>query len=182
VASDWTGWNRMSLISDLRVASGREYEIDEEGFVPGSLQYVDRDYTFDHIPNIALGATHIRTAGNDKTIDESEICMSFKIAIPSTIFVIYADKLRVPPRWLGGFIDTREKVTRTDSNTSTLKGIFTLFAKDFEPGTIILSGNLSQAMADDPAFRGSMGTNYCMYSVAVKERGLSSNPDAGDDL
>jgi len=86
--------------------------------------------------------------------------------------VVYADKLRVLPRWLEGYCDTREKITRTDSNPSTLKGIFTLFAQACDAGVVTLYGNLSTAMRDDPAFcaSGPLGTNYCMYSVIVAER------------
>lgn len=162
----------MRLISDIQTESGKQYVIDCDGFVPGAQQYVDREYTFDCIPEIVLGHTHIRTAGNDKMIQEDSRCMSFRAAVPVTVFIVYADKLRVLPCWLNAFRDTREKVTRTDSNTSTLKGIFTLFAKDFDPGLITLNGNLSPVMADDEAFKrsGPMGTNYCMYSVVVKER------------
>ena len=156
------------IVSDLVVASGKQYAIQPGGFVPGAQQYVDRDYTFDYIPEIALGHTYIRTAGNDKMIDENDLCLSFRVNTPVTVFVVYADKLRALPCWLQDFRDTREKVTRTDSNTSTLKGIFTLFAKDFDPGIIALNGNLSRTMAGDSAFRSS-GMGYCMYTVVVKE-------------
>jgi hypothetical protein len=107
-------------------------------------------------------------------IGENDLCLSFVVATPVTVFIVYADKLHVLPSWLTGFRDTREKVTRTDANPSTLKGIFVLFAKEFESGPIHLYGNLSPAMADDPAFRaaGPMGTNYCMYSVVVKRRAV----------
>ena len=107
-------------------------------------------------------------------IDEAEPCLWLELARPATVYVVYADKLRVLPCWLRDYVDTREKVTRADSNASTLKGIFTLFAKDFGPGIITLNGNLSSAMRDDPAFcaSGPLGSNYCMYSVIVKQQRL----------
>lgn len=169
----------MSLVTELRVASGKTYWVDDDGFVPGARQYVDRDYIFDTIPEIARGATHIRTAGNDKMIPETAPCLSFVVTEPVTVMIVYADKLRGPlgstPCWLADFGDTREKVTRTDSNPSTLKGIFTLFTRDFEPGRVELWGNLAAAMAADPAFvaSGPLGTNYCMYSVVVKRRSIA---------
>lgn len=159
------------IISDLTAATGKEYFTDCGGFKQGALQYIDRDYVFDYIPDVAKGQTHIRTAGNDKMIDENDLCLSFRVDVPVTVFVVYADKLWALPRWLREFRDTRQKVTRTDSNTSTLKGISTLFSKGFPPGVISLNGNLSEGMADDPQFNesGLMGANYCMYSVVVKE-------------
>ena len=160
----------MGFITDLQTASGKDYVINHHGFNPGDRQYIDRDYTFDYIPQIALGHSHILTAGNDKMIPEDSLCLSFNVGVPVTVLVVYADKLRTIPNWLCEYKDTREKVTRTDSNVSTLKGIFTLFAKDFEPGLVELNGNLSATMAEDSAFKASVGTNYCMYSVVVKKR------------
>ena len=60
----------MKPISDIKTESGRRYAIDFNGFVAGARQYVDREYTFDYVPDVALGHTHIRTAGNDKMIPE----------------------------------------------------------------------------------------------------------------
>jgi hypothetical protein len=162
----------MEFISHLRTASGLEYLIDYDGIEAGKLQYVDRNYKFDYVPDIVWGCPHIRTHGNDKKINENDPCFSFDVAVPITVFCVYSDKLRELPNWMFDFIDTREKVTRTDSNTSTLKGIFTLFKKDFEPGTITLKGNLSSIMAKDADYLDMEGMNYCMYSVVLKNKSV----------
>ena len=162
----------MELVTRVTAASGKAYQIDPHGAAPGSLQYIDRDYTFDYVPELVLGQTHIRTAGNDKMIDEHAPCLRIELGAAATVYVVYADKLRLLPCWLKECVDTREKLTRADSNPSTLKGIFTLFARDFGPGVVTLYGNLSAAMRDDPTFQasGPLGTNYCMYSVIVKQQ------------
>jgi len=155
-------------ITDLLAASGKAYRIGK--FAPDAHQYIDRDYTFDHVPEFLEGACHILTAGDDKMIDEDEPCVSFHADRPVSVYVVYADKLRVLPKWLREFTDTREKVTRDDSDTTTLKGIFTLFARNFDAGPIILKGNLAPAMRNDPMFVARGGGTYCMYSVAVAEK------------
>ena len=160
--------NRRLCITDLTAASGKEYLVGS--FAPNALQYVDREYVFDYVPESLEGKPHIRTAGDDKMIDENDPCLSFRVNMPVTVYIVYADKLRVLPRWLEDFADTREKVTRDDSDTTTLKGIFTLFARDFNLGQIVLNGNLSEEMRSDPLFMARGGGTYCMYSVVVAER------------
>ncbi|MEW6357443.1 MAG: hypothetical protein AB1696_14025 [Planctomycetota bacterium] len=155
-------------ITNLVAASGKKYEVNR--FAPGALQYIDRDYVFDHVPDFLEGTLHIRTAGDDKMIGEDAPCVTFEVDSPVTVHVVYADKLRVPPRWLREFTDTREKATRDDTDTTTLKGIFTLFARDFEAGRITLNGNLSREMREDAQFKARGGGTYCMYSVVVARR------------
>ena len=155
------------VISELKAASEKPYVIDYGGFTRGTKQYIDRDYLFDYLPEFLKGQTKILTAGNDKHIDENSPCFSFHVNLPVTVYVVYADKMRVLPNWLKQYEDTRWKVTRKDSNASTLKGIFTLFAREFPAGQITLNGNLSKAMGEDPVFRRMNGGTYCMYSVVV---------------
>jgi hypothetical protein len=162
----------MELVTRVTAASGKAYQIAPGGAVTGGRQYIDRDYRFDYVPALVRGQTHILTAGNDKMIDEHAPCLRIELGAAATVYVVYADKLRVLPRWLEGYCDTREKITRTDSNPSTLKGIFTLFSQAFDAGVVTLYGNLSAAMRDDPTFQasGPLGTNYCMYSVIIKQQ------------
>ena len=157
-------------ITELHAASGKAYVVSQGDFLPGSLQYIDRDYTFDYIPQILKGAAKIKTAGNDKMIPEDRVCLSFRVNVPVTVYVVYGDKLRILPTWLQPWTDTRYKVTRKDTNPSTLKGIFTLFAKDFPPGVVTLNGNLSKQMAADEEFERMKGGTFCMYSVVVAPR------------
>ena len=154
-------------ITELRAASGKAYVAEADGFVPGGLQYIDRDYTFDYIPQVLKGAAKIKTAGDDKVIAEDKVCLSFRVNVPVTVYVVYGDKLRVLPSWLQEWTDTRYKVTRKDTNPTTLKGLFTLLAKDFPAGVVTLKGNLSRQMAEDEEFKRMKGSTFCMYSVVV---------------
>jgi len=159
-------------INNLEAASGKEYQINYNSLDKGSKQYIDRDYLFDYIPDFLRKKTYIKTAGNDKMINENKLCFSFETNVPITVYIVYADKLKILPKWLEGYNNTRDKITRQDSNTSNLKGIFSLFSKDFEAGKINLGGNLAEKMLDDQKFKdsGPLGTNYCMYSVILVKR------------
>ncbi len=157
-------------IRNLSAASGKLYLIEPCGFIQGGKQYIDRDYLLEYVPEALKGRTLVQTAGNDKLIDENETCLSFEVNVPVTVYVVYSDKLRVLPGWLKEFQDTRWKMTRKDTNPSTLKGIFTLLAKDFPAGKVTLYGNLSKAMAADPEFVKLKGSTFCMYSVVVAPR------------
>lgn len=159
-------------INNLEVDSGKEYQINYNSLDNGLKQYIDRDYLFDYIPDFLRKKTYITTAGNDKMINENELCFSFETNVPVTVYIVYADKLKFLPKWLKEYNNTREKITRQDSNTSSLKGIFSLFSKDFEAGKIYLRGNLAEKMIEDQKFKnsGPLGTNYCMYSVILVKR------------
>jgi len=157
-------------ITNLTAASGKAFRVEPEGFVQGGTQYVDRDYHLEYVPAPLQGQALIQTAGNDKMIDENEPCLSFEVNVPVTVYVVYSDKLRLLPQWLKEYENTRWKVTRKDTNPTTLKGIFSLLAKDFPAGKITLYGNLSKAMAEDAEFRKLKGGTFCMYSVVVAPR------------
>jgi hypothetical protein len=161
------GDDRGIEITQLKAASGKPYLVAHGGFAPDGKQYIDRDYTFNCVPEFLKGATLIQTAGDDKFFVEDQPTLSFRVNVPVTVYIVYGDKLRVLPAWLRNWTDTRWKVTRRDTNPTTLKGYFTLFAKDFPAGEIRLLGNLSNEMANDPAFKKLKGSTYCMYSVVV---------------
>ena len=64
------------ILALVKVESGREYSIGK--FLPNELQYMDRDYTFNYIPEELKGCVHILTCGNDKLIPENEPCFTMK--------------------------------------------------------------------------------------------------------
>lgn len=168
--SAWAGDQEKKMeILNLKAASGKTYVVDYGNFKKGSKQYIDRAYTLNYVPEFLQGQTHIQTAGDDKHIEEDKPCLSFEVNVPVTVYIVYGDKLRVLPSWLKEYKDTRWKITRNieSCNVSTLKGIFTLFSKDFPAGKITLNGNLSREMAKDPEFKKMKGTNFCMYSIVV---------------
>jgi len=160
-------------ITQLEAASSKAYALGE--FARGAKQYIDRDYTFEYVPQFLRGQTAIHTAGNDKPIDERQPCLSFVVDRPVTVYIVYSDKLRVLPRWLQAWENTRWKVTRPDASAVTLKGLFTLYAKNFPAGRITLNGNLSPQMAADAEYRRLGGGTYCMYSVVVAPQVASTN-------
>ena len=148
------------------VASLKKYRIGN--FVPGELQYADRDYIFEYIPEELQGCQSIVTYGSDKMIGEDQPCFSIVSDTECDVYVLYPDKQPVIPEWLTSFERTRMNVTRTDSNATTLKGYFSLFKKHFSAGEITFYGNSPNEMLTNKEYVESRGTNYCMYSVVIK--------------
>lgn len=156
----------MEKIQIVKVESGKEYALGK--FSPNELQYMDRDYLFNYIPEELIGSIHIKTCGNDKILSEHEPCFTFRLEQEADVYILYADKLPVIPKWLESYERMRMNVTRMDSRADNLKGYFTLFKKHFPAGEITLYGNSPEGMLNDPRYVTTGGINYCMYSVAVK--------------
>ena len=150
-----------------KVESGREYSVAR--FAPGELQYMDREYRFNYIPETLIGCCHIRTCGNDKLTPETERCFTVSVDTPVEIFILYPDKQPVIPKWLEGYERVRMNVTRLDSRADNLKGYFSLYKKAFPAGEITFYGNSPLKMLEQEWYETSGGINYCMYSVALKE-------------
>lgn len=156
----------MSGIEIVKVNSGKVYAVGT--FLPNELQYMDRDYVFNYIPEEVLGCAHILTCGNDKSLPETEPCFTLKIDREADVYVLYPDKQPVIPEWLESFERTRMNVTRVDSRADNLKGYFTLFKKRFPAGEVEFFGNSPLPMLAQSWYVESGGINYCMYTVAVK--------------
>ena len=156
----------MNDMQITKVESGREYTIGK--FLPNELQYMDRDYTFNYIPEELQGCAHIMTCGNDKQIPENEPCFTLQTEREVDVYVLYPDKQPVIPHWLDSFERTRLNVTRMDSRSDNLKGYFTLYKKHFPAGTIVFYGNSPLSMLAKDWYVKTGGINYCMYTVAVK--------------
>ena len=153
-------------ISKLWTASGKTYQVVYNGLFPGTQQYIDRDYEFDYVPARLKGKILIKTAGNDKMYEEDEICLRFEVDRKVVVYVLHANKFTTKPAWLHNFKNTGDIVTRTDCSEATMKGIFTVFAREYPAGSIALGGCLPPGFLT-PSFRQSGGENYCMYSVVV---------------
>ena len=95
------GENNMNSIKIVNVESGREYSVGK--LLPNELQYMDRDYIFNYIPEELKGFVHIRTCGNDKLIPENEPCFTMKAEHDVDIYILYPDKQPVIPKWLESF-------------------------------------------------------------------------------
>jgi uncharacterized protein (TIGR03382 family) len=119
-------------------------------FSEGSEVYSDRDYTFtDQYPLRFEGQPFIQTANNDK-FSFSSAFLSFELAAPSEIHVLFDSSASATPDWLDAFVPTGEVVGNTDTT-------FDVYAKHFSPGTIELGGNNAP---------GSNGADS-MYSVVI---------------
>jgi len=162
------------IISNLKTDSGKVYVVVRNGLVPGTLQYIDRDYTFDSVAPLVTGQTYIKTAGNDKLYKEDEMWFSFDVNQDVTVYILHAYKIQPKPAWLQEFTNMGEKVTRW--NDPTTKGTFTIFAKDFLKGTITLGGDFPEGWLT-PEFIDSLGSGYCMYSVVVSPKEDENSKD-----
>lgn len=156
------------MIRIIESASGKEYAISV--LDRGYQQYMDRQYQFDYVPDELRGCAHIMTCGNDKMTPEDALCFSLETDCPVDIFVLFADKHPILPKWLLEYKRVRMNVTRLDSMPWNLKGYFSLFQKSFPAGEIYFYGNSSHVMLDQDWYVNTEGANYCMYTVAVVEK------------
>lgn len=156
------------MIFDLQSASGAQYEVDK--IEQGRYQYIDRDYRFLYIPEELNALTHIKTRGNDKLISELDPCFSFRCETDIAVYVLFADKFPVIPRWLEQFSRPRFNVTRYDSNPESLKGYFSVYRKEFPKGLVTLNGCSPDALLRQDWYLESGGINYCMYTVFIREK------------
>ncbi|QQO10395.1 hypothetical protein [Breznakiella homolactica] len=154
------------MISNLCTASGKIYEIGK--LVPSHHQYVDRLYQFDYVPDELSGCLHIKTHGDDKMINEDEVCFSFDSDQDIDVFILYPDKQPFLPKWLIEFERKRMNVTRMDSMASNLKGYFSIYKKQYKKGPVVLFGNSPSSMLAQNWYVETKGANYCMYSVCIK--------------
>lgn len=152
------------MITIQSVTSGKPYSLGT--LSPGALQYVDREYRFAYIPQALEGCPFIQTHGNDKMMDEADICFTVQTDRAYDVYILYPDKQPVIPAWLAEYGRVRMNITRTDSDPMTLKGYFSLYRKAFPAGCISFFGNSPHAMLTDETYVATGGTNYCMYSVA----------------
>lgn len=152
------------MITIGSVASGKPYSIGTLTY--GALQYADREYRFAYIPRELQGCKFIMTHGNDKMMDEADVCFTVQTDRAYDVYILYPDKQPVIPVWLAEYERVRMNVTRTDSDPMTLKGYFSLYRKSFPAGRISFFGNSPKAMLADKTYVATGGTNYCMYSAA----------------
>jgi hypothetical protein len=119
-------------ITNLAVDSGRMYDV-VEGLKDGTTSYIDRDYTYQDIPEKLVDAVFIRTANNDKKISGDSF-ITFDVNKPVKIFIAYDDRNTSQPSWLYDFTDT-------DLNLITSDVPMRLYEKQYAAGRIVLGGN-----------------------------------------
>ena len=155
------------MISIKETASGRTYGMGV--LAPGSKQYMDREYLFSYIPEDLEGLPFVMTCGKDKMIPEDKWCFTIHTDHPCDVYVIFADKHPYLPVWLEENQRLRRNITGTDSHPKTLKGYFSVYKKHFPAGDIQFEGNSSKRLLARQSYIETRGTDYCMYSVAIKE-------------
>ena len=126
------------IVSNLSVESGALYEV-VKNLDNGSLGYIDRTFTYAAVPAELLGSTHIKTANDDKT-SQGEPFLSFAVNQAVTIYLAHDDRYAIKPAWLGGFVDTGQNLE--------VNATFSLFAKEFPAGPIMLGGNVDPSEAE----------------------------------
>ena len=81
------------------MASGKAYEVIENGLQSGALLYIDRSYIFSSVPSSLEGATYIKTSNDDKTITDDSL-ISFEVNQNVTVYVAYDDSVSTQLSWL----------------------------------------------------------------------------------
>ncbi len=121
------------IISNLVVASGKAYQIVNNGLVTGALLYIDRTYTYTIIPPSIQGSTYIMTANDDKALVNPSF-LSFDSNQGVSIYVAH-DNRNPLPTWLSS------SFTSVGNNLFSTDATLGLFVKNFSAGTITLGGN-----------------------------------------
>jgi len=135
-------------ISGTWVASGRSYQWG--WLAVGKPQYIDRGYTFRQVPASYRGLWYLQTANDDKLETTAEF-IRFTVDRPATVYLAYDARVGNRPGWLNGWQDTGAQLVTEDTS-------FTMLARDFDSGEVVLGGNACPADA------------CSMYSVVVADR------------
>lgn len=132
------------VISNLSVASGKAYEIMDNGLENGALLYIDRNYAYKSVPAWLEGATYIKTANDDKS-SSGDIFVTFDVNQDVTVYVAHDNRITTKPSWMSSF---------TDTGVDILANItLSVFEKQFPTGSVTLGGNA--------------GSAYNMFSVII---------------
>jgi hypothetical protein len=135
-----------SVISSLAVASGKPYQVADDGLVSGAPFFIDRNFTFKSIPGSVDSSTYIKTANDDKSRKDTSF-LSFRVNQDATVYVAYDHRASSLPNWLRSWDATGESIATTDVS-------FKLFAKDFAANSAVtLGGNMAAGAS-------GAGSNY----------------------
>ena len=128
----------------------------------GAVQYIDRTFTFNTVPEAYLGLSYLKTANDDKGTTGDPL-VSFDVNQDVSVYVAHDDRITPKPGWLASFADTGD-------NLESRGGSFSLLVKDFPAGTVALGDN--------------EGDGFSMYTVVVRGQGsggatvvMSAGPD-----
>jgi len=128
------------LISNLAVASGRDYQVEYDALQVGSLQYTDRDYTFTLLPQGYDGLTYIRTACDDKGSQGTRFLV-FEVNRDVRIYVAFDSRIE-RPTWLATWEPTGDILYSSSGGLA-----LNIFQKDFAAGWVELGGAYAPRLA-----------------------------------
>ena len=128
------------LISNLAVASGRDYQVEYDALQVGSLQYTDRDYTFTLLPQGYDGLTYIRTACDDKGSQGTRFLV-FEVNRDVRIYVAFDSRIE-RPTWLATWEPTGDNLYSSSGGLA-----LNIFQKDFAAGWVELGGAYAPRLA-----------------------------------
>jgi hypothetical protein len=128
-----------------------------------STSYIDRgSYVYTNIPSALQGQSYIITANGDKCPESpAAFSLHFDVTQPSTVFIAHDDRYATKPSWMASFAKTDQSITLTVPGGNFK---YTLYRKDFSPGTIMLGSNIDSTCQQE----GDFG----MYSVIVAPQGV----------
>lgn len=119
-------------------------------FNSGDVQYSDRNYTLDVIPERVVGCYWIKTPMDSKQYT-GDVLASFKTTSELTVYVAY-DDAKSRPGWLSDWVDIGDDIINSNAGT------FSLYAKTFNKDTIVTLGDNGNA-------------NAYMYYVILDQKG-----------
>jgi hypothetical protein len=140
------------LVTIEAVGSGGSYGV-AVGLSTGDLVYTDRSYSYSQIPVELQGANYIQTPNDDKAVSVSNL-LTLIASQAVTVYVGHDDRVSPKPDWLSEFGATGLQVVTQDLQTQT----YTLYAKTFDAGSIVLGPNQSNSASSDAS----------MYFVIVR--------------
>jgi hypothetical protein len=125
------------LITNILVSTGKSYQKAE--LESGEQIYIDRRFKFTSVPAGYVGAEFIRTANSDKGVKASDF-LTFTLTADSTVYVLYDNRVKSLPSWLGS------SWTLTRDTIRTSDGKRRVYRKEFAAGTVVLGGNAMAPM------------------------------------
>ena len=165
-------WRDRLFVRKIRgEGSAKTYRAQLDGLQRGTKVYMDRDYTFTEVPDILSGATHIRTANDDKSNTSKEF-LRFEVNLPSTLYLAY-DGRSAPPE---GLVDGMEK---TSMKVGISNGeFFPIYRRTVQAGEVMLLGNKNGGKGGESMYQvfltksGLKKTNISEATMAMKKANI----------
>lgn len=123
--------------------------------------YSDREYVFTQIPDCLRESFYIKTANSDKFTRGNDL-LTINISKPMIVYIGYDSRFTTKPEWLHhGFepVHNMELVMGEPRHKNMAQVTYNLYRKRFEPGNIVLGGNLAHRERN----------NYSMFTIIMVE-------------